>query len=370
MHTTTFVVLLLCTLALSAVHLDRLKLPQGFKVEVLLNNIPKARQLTTTPDEAWLFIGTYANSVQAYNFKTKKIVTLQTKLNAPIGTAYDPKTDSLIISEVPVISVFRNIVKQLNEGKTSDFHKDKLRNYPSNEWHGAKYLGFRDGRVFVPVGSPCNTCLKDQSQFGILSSFALNNPADYKLHAIGIRNTVGFDWHPETGKLWFSDNGRDEWGNDRPGDELNMIEDLNVTKHYGFPYCYEKGIVDSDYNKDGNCKKYVPAKYVLGPHVAAVGMSFYNGAASKNKNVALIAEHGSWNRDVPLGYRISMVDVSNPNPDSYQIFIEGWLNLPGENDSEHAWGRPSDVLPLKDGSILISDDKANVVYKVSYVGGN
>ncbi|KAL0481238.1 hypothetical protein AKO1_012831 [Acrasis kona] len=360
--------LLLCSITFAAVHLDRLKLPKGYKAEVLIEGVQKSRQLTTTPDEQWLFIGSYAKSIYAYHFETKKLITLATKLSSPIGTAYDPTTDSLIVSEIPVISVFRDIVKQLNQGKSSDFQKEKLRNYPTNEWHGAKYLGFRNGRVFVPVGSPCNHCLKDQSQFGILSSFALQNPEDYKLHAIGIRNTVGFDWHPETGKLWFSENGRDEWGNDRPGDELNMIEDLNVTRHYGFPYCYEKDVVDPIYNKDGNCNKYVPAKYVLGPHVAVVGMTFYKGAASQNKNIALIAEHGSWNRDIPLGYRVSMVDVSNPSADSYKIFIEGWLNLPGENDSEHAWGRPSDVLSLKDGSILISDDKANVVYKITYVG--
>jgi glucose/arabinose dehydrogenase len=209
--------------------------------------------------------------------------------------------------------------------------------------------------------------LKDQNVYGLITSFSLKDPTDYKIHARGVRNSVGFDWHPTSKKLWFTENGRDEWGNDRPGDELNVIEDESNPEHYGFPFCYEKDLVDSEYNKDGNCKKYKPAAYVLGPHAAALGVTFYNSKAVNNTNVVLIAEHGSWNRDIPFGYRVTMVDTSK-SQGAYKVFIDGWLNLPGVNDSEYAWGRPVDVLVTRDGSILISDDKAHAIYRVSYQG--
>jgi len=237
-----------------------------------------------------------------------------------------------------------------------------------------RYLRVKNGRVYAAVGSPCNTCLKDQKVFGIMTSWNKTDGSDYKLHATGIRNTVGFDFHPtNANQMWFTENGRDEWGNDRPHDELNVL-DLAASgnvPHFGFPFCYERNLSDPEYFT-GNCLngKYVPAKYLLAPHAAAIGMTFYSGSMFPSKysngNVIFIAEHGSWNRDTPIAYRVTMVDTTNP--DSYQVFIDGWLQLPkeGSNDSEYAWGRPADVLQMRDGSLFISDDKSGTVYRVKY----
>jgi glucose/arabinose dehydrogenase len=364
-------VLLFLGVVLSDIHLDRIKLPPGYKIEIFVEGVSNARQMSVTPDENWLFVGSMDDTkTHAINLKTKKVLVIVDGLHMPNGVAYEPKTDTLYIAEVKAVHCINRIVEQLNQGTSLPFKPTLVREYPNEDWHGWKYIKIHNQRLYVPQGSPCNICLQDQNVFGLITSFSLTNSSDYKIHAKGVRNSVGFAWHPVTGQLWFTDNGRDEWGNDRPGDELNLIIDEQKPEHFGFPYCYEKDMVDTTYNKKGNCDGYKPAEYVLGPHVAALGMTFYRSKAFNHSNIAVIAEHGSWNRQVPIGYRITMVDVSNKKPDSYKVFIDGWLNLPDvkTNDSDYAWGRPVDVLQLKDGSLLISDDKANAIYRVYYLG--
>jgi len=240
--------------------------------------------------------------------------------------------------------------------------------YPNDIWHGWKYIQFGpDGFLYVPVGAPCNYC-NVTDLFGTLTKIDVSDPnADPIIVARGLRNSVGFAWHPDTKELWFTDNGRDEWGNDRPPDELNRMQSEGL--HFGFPYCYGKNYSDPIFNVNGSCLPYVPSAFELGPHVAALGMVFYTGdmfpQPYRSHNRVFIAEHGSWNRDTPLGYRITTVDVTDPN--SYQVFIEGWLPSSSEpSDSPNAWGRPTNLLVLPDGSLLISDDKANAIYRVTY----
>ena len=186
---------------------------------------------------------------------------------------------------------------------------------------------------------------------------------DRKYVGRGIRNTVGFEWDNENNDLWFTDNGRDHLGDDTPPDELNHAPREGL--HFGYPHCHGKNISDPHFNQGKNCSQFTPATYELGPHVAALGLTFYTGNEFPNqfKNQIMIAEHGSWNRKVPIGYRISWVNKKDRSPSSYKIFIDGWLQL-SENKDENAWGRPGDVINYKNG-ILISDDKAGAIYRVS-----
>jgi glucose/arabinose dehydrogenase len=181
-----------------------------------------------------------------------------------------------------------------------------------------------------------------------------------EIFAEGVRNTVGFDWDPRTGELWFTDNGRDYLGDDIPPDELNHAPRIGL--HFGFPYCHGKNIQDPIYGKKRNCGEFQPPSMELGPHVASLGMSFYTGNMfpPQYKNQIFIAEHGSWNRSVPIGYRITLVKLKDNEAYSYEIFAEGWL----QNGS--AWGRPVDVIVMEDGSLLVSDDKAGAIYRISY----
>jgi glucose/arabinose dehydrogenase len=181
-----------------------------------------------------------------------------------------------------------------------------------------------------------------------------------EIFARGIRNTVGFDWHPETKELWFTDNGRDWLGDDRPPDELNHAPRAGM--HFGFPYCHGKGITDPEYGTDQSCKEFTPAAMELGPHVAALGMRFYSGTMFPREywNRVFIAEHGSWNRSVPIGYRITSVTLDGNRAVKYEVFAEGWL------DRGLVYGRPVDVLVMPDGALLVSDDRAGAIYRITY----
>jgi glucose/arabinose dehydrogenase len=181
-----------------------------------------------------------------------------------------------------------------------------------------------------------------------------------EVFAHGVRNTVGFDWHPETRDLWFTDNGRDRLGDDVPPDELNVAAKQGL--HFGFPYCFGANIPDPEFGTKPQCEEFVPAAQELGPHVAALGMRFYTGAMfpTAYQQQIFIAEHGSWNRSTPIGYRVMLVRLEQNRPVSYEVFAEGWLQ------GGQAWGRPVDVLVMPDGALLVSDDEADAIYRISY----
>jgi glucose/arabinose dehydrogenase len=183
-----------------------------------------------------------------------------------------------------------------------------------------------------------------------------------EVFAHGVRNTVGFDWHPETQMLWFTDNGRDWMGDDLPPDELNHAPTKGL--HFGFPYCYGKNVSYPEFGRKRRCEEFTPSAMELGPHVASLGMRFYTGAMfpDEYRNQILIAEHGSWNRSTPIGYRIALVRLERNRAVTYGVFAEGWLQ------GGAAWGRPVDLLVMPDGALLVSDDRANVIYRISYRG--
>jgi len=181
-----------------------------------------------------------------------------------------------------------------------------------------------------------------------------------EIFAQGIRNSVGFDWHPETNELWFTDNGRDRLGDNVPPDELNRAQQKGM--HFGFPYCHGKDVGDPKFGRKHSCQEFNAPAQELGLHVASLGMRFYTGDMFPEEyhHQIIIAEHGSWNRSKKIGYRLMLVRLKGNQPVSYEVFAEGW------KQGEDVWGRPVDVEEMPDGSLLVSDDYAGAIYRISY----
>jgi glucose/arabinose dehydrogenase len=291
------------------------------------------------------------------------VVEIASGLRMPNGVAFHE--GALYVAEVSRVLRYDGIEERLDDPPEPVVVID---DYPSDRHHGWKYIAFGpDGWLYVPVGAPCNIC---DSENPIYASITRVKPdgSGREIYAEGVRNTVGFTWHPETGDLWFTDNGRDNLGNDVPPDELNRATEKG--QHFGFPYCHGGDIPDPQFGSgsgkaDGVCSKYVAPAQNLGPHVAALGVKFYQGEMfpAEYRGDLFIAEHGSWNRDTPIGYRVMRVELDGHRATSYEVFAEGWL--PGRDESD-VWGRPVDLLFLPDGSMLLSDDKAGAIYRIAY----
>ena len=305
-----------------------------------------------------LFVGTRdAGNVYALQFSQDgkhRTFTIASGLHSPNGVAF--KDGSLYVAEISRILRFDNIEKSLRNPPQFSVVSDA---FPDKEAHGWKFIRFGpDGKLYVPVGMPCNICEQEDKRFGTIMRC---NPdgSGLETYASGIRNTVGFDWSPETHELWFTDNGRDNLGDNLPPDELNHAPRKGM--NFGFPYCYGKGHPDPQY-KGAECDQYTPAEVELGAHVASLGMRFYTGTMfpARYRGGIFIAEHGSWNRSTPIGYRVVFVRMENGKPTSDEVFAEGWLQ------GGFAWGRPVDVEVMPDGALVVSDDKADAIYRISY----
>jgi len=340
--------------------LKSIKLPKGFKIQIFAKNIETAREVSVSPSGT-VFVGTKNGKVYALkdtndDYKADKVYVIADGLDMPVGVVF--YNGDLYVSEIGRIIKFNDIEKKLGNPPSPIIINDT---FPKDKWHGWKFIKIgTDKKIYVPVGAPCNVCLKDDVRYATIMRMNLDG-TKLEIFAQGIRNTVGFDWHPLTGELWFTDNGRDRMGDNIPPDELNLAPKKGM--HFGFPYIHGNNILDPDFGKLKNINKFVKPIIELGPHVAALGMRFYTGNMFpvEYKNQIFIAEHGSWNRTVPIGYRITLVKVENNKALSYDIFAEGWLDKNGK-----AWGRPVDIELLPDGSILVSDDKANVIYRIYY----
>jgi glucose/arabinose dehydrogenase len=328
-----------------------ISLPDGFSIEVYAE-VPHARSMALS-DTGVLFVGT-RDSDRVYAVVDSEVKVVALGLTMPNGVAL--KDGSLYVAEIRRIVQFDNIEQQLDNASYTVVTDD----FPSDEWHGWKFIQFGpDGKLYVPIGAPCNVCLRD----GYAQLMRMNTDGtELEEFASGIRNTVGFDWHPETHELWFTDNGRDWMGDDIPPDELNYAPREGM--QFGFPYCH--GNVQDPEFADRGCDEFTAPALELGPHVAPLGMTFYTGEMFPEyyKHGIFIAEHGSWNRKTPIGYRVMFVKIEDNKPVSYELFAEGWLQ------GSLSWGRPVDVEVMKDGSLLISDDKAGLIYRVTYEGSN
>lgn len=346
-------------------YLDKIKLPDGFQIELFAENVEGARSMSISPSGV-LYVGTfrargsvpgkvYAIVDRNKDFKADEVITLASDLFMPNGVAF--KDGDLYIAEINRILKLENIEENLKNPPAPVVISDQ---YPDKVHHGWKFIRFGpDGKLYVPVGAPCNICEPEEEIFGTITRI---NPdgRGREIFARGIRNTVGFDWHPVTKELWFTDNGRDAWGDDRPPEELNHAPKAGL--HFGFPYHYGKTLVDSSFQASMSDADFQPAALEMAAHNAALGMRFYTGKMfpASYRNKIFIAQHGSWNRSRPDGYRVVVVTLENNKAVKYDHFATGWLL------GEEYWGRPVDIEVLHDGSLLVSDDFANCIYRVTY----
>lgn len=347
------------------IQLETLKLPPGFEIEVWADDIPDARSLAMNGDGSIIFVGNrqgknvYALQDSNGDGKADKKYTLASGLRMPNGVAF--KNGDLYVAEVSRILRFKDIEANLNNPKFEVVFDQ----YPDKAHHGWKFIAFGpDGLLYVPVGAPCNIC-ESEEIFASITRIDVNSKnIKPEIFAHGVRNTVGFDWHPENGELWFTDNGRDMMGDDIPDCELNHAPEKGL--HFGYPYWHAGDVKDPEFGNRGKAKEaYVAPAAKLGPHVAPLGMRFYTGNQfpEQYQNNIFIAKHGSWNRSKKIGYQVTHVILDeNQKVIKEEVFAEGWLN----HDTQDVWGRPVDVLQMPDGSLLVSDDMANCIYRISY----
>lgn len=342
--------------------LDRIQLPPGFQIELFANPVENARSLARG-DSGTIFVGNrrggkvFALVDTNKDFRAEKSYILAEGLNMPNGVAF--RNGALYVAEVNRVLRFDNIETQLGTPPDPVIINDT---FPTDRWHGWKFIRFGpDDRLYVPVGAPCNVCEREDPRYASIMRMQPDGTG-LEIFAHGVRNTVGFDWHPQTKELWFTDNGRDRMGDDIPPDELNHAPQAGM--HFGFPYCHGSNVSDPEFGAKHACGEFTLPVQNLGPHVAALGMRFYTGKMfpAAYRNQIFIAEHGSWNRSQKIGYRITRVRLEGNRAVEYAVFAEGWLQ------GEQSWGRPVDLLILPDGSLLISDDKAGVIYRVVYAG--
>ncbi len=341
--------------------LDLIKLPPGFKIDIYADNVPNARQMALSPNGT-LFVGTrdagnvYAVLDNDRDGKADEVITIAKGLHMPNGVAF--RNGSLYVMEVNRLLRYDDIENHLRDPPSPVTINDS---YPTDEWHGWKYIAFGpDGRLYIPIGAPCNIC-DPPSPYASITRLNADGTG-FEIYARGIRNTVGFDWDPVTGELWFTENGRDYMGNDQPPDELDKAPHAGMD--FGFPYVHGHNIADPEFGDGHSPSEFTLPEAEFDAHVAALGMKFYAGNMfpPEYRNNIFIAEHGSWNRDTPIGYRLEYVALDRSrNVTRQSIFAEGWLQ-----DDGKAWGRPVDVLVMPDGSLLVSDDTANVIYRISY----
>jgi glucose/arabinose dehydrogenase len=341
-------------------HLDLIEMPEGFQIDTYATELDDARSMAKGP-KGNIFVGNrqedkvYLIRDTDHDFKADERHVIVENLNMPNGVAYHE--GDLYVAEVNRILKFPEIMDNYDKDPEYEVIYD---DYPTDRHHGWKYIAFGpDGRLYVPVGAPCNICDSEEDIYATITRMDPDG-SNMEIYAEGIRNTVGFTWHPETGNLWFTDNGRDRMGDNIPPDELNKAPKKGM--HFGYPYCHGRDISDPQFGEGKSCSGYTPPVQELGPHVAALGMIFYTGDMfpAKYKNQILIAEHGSWNRSEKIGYRVMMVGVENGKAKSYKPFAKGWLQ------GEKVWGRPVDIVQLHDGSILLSDDYGDAIYRITY----
>ncbi len=343
---------------------DKIKLPSGFKAELWSSGHPGARTMVMG-DKGTLFMGTRViGRVYAITEKdgkrTAKVVIQG--LTQPNGLAF--KDGSLYVFAINKVFRYDNIESNLDKEKLPDpVDLTKAYDLPDTIHHNWKYVAFGpDGKMYVQVGANCNICEINTGVHGQIRRYNADGTG-MEIVARGVRNTVGFDWHPVTKELWFTDNGRDWAGNAGPEDELNRIPKNMEGASFGFPYCHANGIPDPDVKRPNPCAGVLMPAALTGPHSAGLGIKFYTGDMfpKQYKNVAFIARHGSWNREQKYGYDVVMAKTSGPKA-TISPFLQGLLST----EKNEFYGRPSYVFQMKDGSMLVSDETNGAVYRISY----
>jgi glucose/arabinose dehydrogenase len=357
--------------------IERLKLPPHFSISVYANNIKDARGLTIG-NEGTVFVGSntagnvYAilpnRSHPASDERTVKIIA--SGLNQPHGVAFHK--GALYVATVDQILRYDDIEKHLDDPPVAKIVTDdfptSLPGAPKEYFtrHSMKTIRFSpDGKLYIAIGAPCDACLSQDPRLATIMRMNIDG-SEMEIYAKGIRNSVGFDWDPLTHELWFTDNGRDRMGDNMPPDKLDYAPTKGLD--FGFPYYHAKDangnpIPDPKYGKQRSPGGITWPALALPAHVAALGMTFYTGKMfpAIYQNQIIIAEHGSWNRSKKVGYRLTLVKLDkNRRPISYEAFITGW------EENEKVWGRPVAIDMMPDGSLLVSDDHAGAVYRITY----
>jgi glucose/arabinose dehydrogenase len=359
--------------AASPVPLEKLKLPAGFKVALYADGVRSARGMALGA-KGTVFVGSMnASTVYALVdrnhddvISADEVKVVATGLLQPTGVAFHD--GALYIAAATKIVRLDAIEDHLDSPPAPVVVVDKL---PS-QYHSWKFLAFGpDGLMYVSDGSPCKVCDNEKTEPRYAAILRMKpDGSSPEVFAHGVRNSVGFDWDPATKNLWFSDNGRDEMGDDMPSDELNVA--TKAGEHFGFPFCHQGDTLDPDLGKGRTCAEFVPPAQKVGAHVASIGLRFYGGTMfpAKYRGGIFIAQHGSWNRSVPAGYRVMFASVKADKVTAYEPFVEGFLEGTRSTSTRGAtalqFGRPADVQPLRDGSLLISEDTPGRIYRVTY----
>jgi glucose/arabinose dehydrogenase len=344
--------------------LDKLKAPKGFKVEVWAEGVPEARSLARG-DKGTVFVSN-RNGKNVYavvdNGGKREVKTILKGLDAPNGIVFNKGT--LYVAERGRITRYDGIEGKLDNPGEAKVVVDNL-DPERQAGHFWKFLAMGpDGKLYFNIGSPGNIVIPNYLQASIMRVSPQGGPLE--LVATGVRNSVGMDWNPKTKELWFTNHARDWMGNDMPNDTLHRVQAKTVP-NFGYPFCHQGTIQDADFGKLRSCKDFAKPAQLLGAHIAPLGMRFYSGKMfpAEYQNNIFIAMHGSWNRETKQGYNIMRVKVdANGNASKPEPFIAGFMT--DEKADPPMWGRPVDVMVMKDGSMLFSDDYNGILYRVSY----
>ena len=347
--------------------LKNINLPEGFEISIYAANIVDARSLARTEDGKTVFVSNrrrrnvYALTDTDGDMVADKVDTILSGWNSPNGLAF--KDGDLYVAEINRIHRFPDIMNNLQAPKSEVIYDQ----YPTDGHHGWKFIAFGpDGKLYVPVGAPCNVCDKEEDN-PVYASITRMDPdgSNMEIYAKGVRNSVGFTWNPKTGNMWFTDNGRDMLGDNIPACELNFAPEAGM--HFGFPYWHQGDIPDPEFGDKYPKDKFTEPAYKFEPHSAPLGLRFYQGDMfpEKYKNNIIVAQHGSWNRSPEaghIGYQLRFVQIENDQVVKSEVFADGWL----DKETNQGKGKPVDILEMPDGSILVSDDVAHCIYRISY----
>ncbi|MEE9425149.1 MAG: PQQ-dependent sugar dehydrogenase [Methylococcales bacterium] len=342
--------------------LKHISVPEGFRISLFAENVENARSLALG-DDGVVYVGSIkAGKVYALRDTDNDGVADQQFV---IAKGLDMPNGVTVLNGALYVGALKQLLRWKNPSQNLEnmpAPEVLLSDMPHEKHHGWRYLkAGPDGKLYMAIGAPCNVCKKPKPIFATIIRMNADG-GEHEIIAKGVRNSVGMDWHPQTTELYFNENGRDMLGDDIPPDELNHAPKNGL--HFGFPYCHGDTIADAKYGKRKPCENFVPPVWKYPAHIAPLGMYFYRGKIfpAKYREQLFVAQHGSWNRSTPHGYRVAMLQFKNGKPVAESVFAEGWLQDDGE-----VLGRPVDILELRDGSLLISDDQRGVIYRIEYI---